>query len=91
MAEHIIPALAALWQRAERTALIRQLQALSGRSKVGRVMTQLGHQGRQLWSNLKTRRKEKAKAKRRGPDPLSPPAARRGLGRTEYLFSPTDG
>lgn len=56
VAEHIIPALAALTQRAQRTALIRQLQAFSGRSKVGRVMSQLGHQGRQIWTSLKARR-----------------------------------
>ena len=63
VAEHILPALATQWQRAERTALIRQLQALSGRSKVGRVMTQLGSHGRQIWANLKTRRKPANRAR----------------------------
>ena len=54
VAEHVIPALAAQLHRAERTALIRQLQSLSGRSKIGRVITQIGQQGRQVWTNLKT-------------------------------------
>jgi hypothetical protein len=58
--EHLVPALVAQLHRAERSALIRHLQALSGRSTVGRVVTQLGRQGRQLWSNLKKRRKSAA-------------------------------
>jgi hypothetical protein len=53
--EHVIPGLAAQLARAERSALIRQLQALSGRSKMGRLVSQLGDQGRQLWSNLRAR------------------------------------
>ncbi|MGC8640289.1 MAG: GTPase [Isosphaeraceae bacterium] len=55
--EHVIPALAAQLHRAERSALIRQLQSISGRSKIGRVMTQIGQQGRQVWTHLKARRK----------------------------------
>jgi uncharacterized protein len=57
IAEHLIPALATKIQKAERSAMIRQLQSLSGRSKIGRVLSQFGNQGRQLWTNLKTRHK----------------------------------
>jgi hypothetical protein len=57
VAEHVLPALAAQLNRAERSALIRQLHALSNRSKVGRVMGQIGQHGRQVWSNLRSRRK----------------------------------
>ena len=62
VAEHVLPRSPRNLHRAERTALIRQLQALSGRSKVGRVMTQLGQHGRQVWTNLKSRRKHGAAA-----------------------------
>lgn len=54
--EHVIPALAEQLYRAERTALIRRLQSLSARSKIGRVITQVGKQGRQVWTILKARR-----------------------------------
>ena len=60
--EHVLPALAAQLHRAERAALLRRLQAVAGRSKAGRVMSQLGQQGKQVWSHLKNRRK-KAKTK----------------------------
>jgi hypothetical protein len=56
VAEHVIPALAAQLHRAERSSLIRQLQSLSARSKVGRVLTQLGQQGRRVLTNLRSRR-----------------------------------
>ncbi len=59
VAEHVLPALAALLHRAERAALIRQLHRLSERSKVGRVIGQIGTQGRQVWSNLRSRHKSK--------------------------------
>jgi len=61
--EHVVPALAAQLHRAERSALIRQLQSLSGRSKVGRVVGQLGQHGRQIWSNLRTRHKPATSSK----------------------------
>jgi hypothetical protein len=61
MVEHVLPALAAQLHRAERAALLRKLNALSGRSKVGRVASQLGQQGKNVWGYLKNRRK-KAKA-----------------------------
>jgi hypothetical protein len=55
--ESVLPALAGQLQRAERSGLVRQLQSLSGRSAVGRVMSQIGEQGRHAWSNIKSRRK----------------------------------
>jgi predicted GTPase len=61
VAEHLVPALVAQLHRSERAALVRQLQALSGRSKVGRVMSQLGQQGRQIWSHLRRRRTSAAR------------------------------
>ena len=58
--EHVLPALAMQLHRAERTALIRQLHEVAGRSKVGRLVRQLGEHGRALWGNLKARRKVKS-------------------------------
>jgi hypothetical protein len=55
--EHVIPALAPLLMHAERTALLRRLHEVSGRSKVGRLVQQLGAHGRSLWGSLKSRRK----------------------------------
>lgn len=57
VAELVIPELAAQLHRAERAAMLRQLHMFSGRSKVGRVVSQLGQHGRQVWTNLKARRK----------------------------------
>jgi hypothetical protein len=53
--EHIMPTLAPLLLRAEHTALLRRLQELSGQSKVGRLVRQLGEHGRSLWGGLKAR------------------------------------
>ena len=50
--EQLLPAIAALLQKAERTALIRRLHEMGGRSKVGRLVQQLGTQGKSLWSHL---------------------------------------
>ncbi|WP_165226574.1 GTPase [Aquisphaera insulae] len=55
--ESVLPALAAQLHRAERTSLVRQLHSLSGRSALGRVMSQLGDHGRHAWANIKERRK----------------------------------
>lgn len=55
--EHILPAFAAQLHRAERAALLRRLNAAAGRSKVGRVMSQIGRQGKSVWTHLKNRRK----------------------------------
>ena len=53
--EHIMPTLAPLLLRAEHTALLRRLHELSGQSKVGRLVRQLGEHGRSLWGGLKAR------------------------------------
>ncbi|WP_337177604.1 GTPase [Paludisphaera sp.] len=55
--EHVLPAFAAQLHRAERSNLLRRLQAAAGRSKVRRVMGQIGEQGRNVWTHLKNRRK----------------------------------
>ncbi|AMV37157.1 hypothetical protein [Planctomyces sp. SH-PL62] len=55
--EHVLPSLAAQLHRAERAALLRRLQAAAGRSKLGRVVGQIGAQGRNVWTHLKNRRK----------------------------------
>jgi hypothetical protein len=54
--EHVMPALAPLLQKAERTALLRQLHEVSGRSRVGRLVQQIGAHGRTLWGSLRARR-----------------------------------
>jgi hypothetical protein len=64
--EHVLPALAARLHRAERTALIRRLHEVGGRSKVGRLARQLGQQGKALWGSIR--------ARRRGASSSSPPA-----------------
>jgi hypothetical protein len=55
VAEHVLPTLASLFHRAERTALIRHLWRISTRSKARRLVTQVGKQGRRLWDQLTTR------------------------------------
>jgi predicted GTPase len=52
--EFVLPALASLFPRAERTALIRQLHSVSTRSKAGRLISQVGRQGRSLWEHLRS-------------------------------------
>jgi uncharacterized protein len=61
--EHIVPALAPLLLRAEHTALLRRLQELSGKSKVGRLVRQLGEHGRSLWGGLKARHTSQPKSR----------------------------
>jgi hypothetical protein len=58
--EHLARALVPLLLKAERTALIRRLHEMSGRSKVGRLVRQLGQHGRSLWGTLKARHKAAA-------------------------------
>lgn len=58
--ELVLPAIATRLHRAERTALLRRLHEMGGRSKVGRLVQQLGTQGKALWGNLKARRKGQA-------------------------------
>jgi hypothetical protein len=55
--ELLLPAIATHLHKAERTALIRRLHEIGGRSKVGRLVHQLGTQGKALWGSLKARRK----------------------------------
>ena len=55
--EQVVPAIAARLHKAERTALIRRLQEMGGRSKVGRLVHQLGSQGKTLLGNLRSRRR----------------------------------
>ncbi|WP_406697305.1 GTPase [Singulisphaera sp. Ch08] len=54
--EQLLPALGSLFHRAERTALIRHLHRVSTRSKAGRLISQVGQQGRSLWENLRAAR-----------------------------------
>ncbi|AGA25398.1 putative GTPase [Singulisphaera acidiphila DSM 18658] len=56
IAELLLPALASLFQRAERTALIRHLHRVSTRSKASRLVSQVGQQGRSLWESLRAAR-----------------------------------
>jgi predicted GTPase len=58
--EELLPALAALLHRAERTALIRHLSRLNRRSKAGRLVRQVGRQGRWLWNSLRAGKKAEA-------------------------------
>ncbi len=58
--ELVLPAIATRLHKAERTALLRRLHEMGGRSKVGRLVQQLGTQGKALWGNLKARRKGQA-------------------------------
>ena len=52
--ESLLPPLTASCHRAERNALIRHLRAASARSRVGRLVRQVGQQGKSLWKNLRT-------------------------------------
>ncbi len=53
--EAILPALTTLCHRAERNALIRHLRAASARSRAGRLVRQVGQQGKSLWKSFRTR------------------------------------
>jgi hypothetical protein len=57
LVEEVLPALATELNRAERTALLRRLHEVGGRSKVGRLVRQLGDHGRALWTSLRSRGK----------------------------------
>jgi hypothetical protein len=64
--EQVLPAIATRLHKAERTALIRRLHEIGGRSKVGRLVQQLGNQGKTLWGNLRSRgRNQKAQSSAR--------------------------
>ena len=60
--EHVVPTLAPLLLRAERTALLRRLHELANQSKAGRLVRQLGEHGRSLWNGLKARRHAQTKS-----------------------------
>ena len=55
--EHVVPALTPLLLKAERTALLRRLHEVAGRSRVGRLVQQIGQHGKSLWGTLKARGK----------------------------------
>src|SRR5262249_46125206 len=55
--EQLLPAIATRLHKAERTALIRRLHEMGGRSKVGRLVQQIGTQGKTLWGHLRSRSK----------------------------------
>jgi hypothetical protein len=55
--EQVLPAIATLLHKAERTALIRRLHEVGDRSKVGRLVQQLGHRGKAIWGSLRSRGK----------------------------------
>jgi hypothetical protein len=60
--EDLLPKLAALLHRAERTALIRHLHRLHSRSKARRLVSQVSQRGRSLWRSLRSGRKPPASA-----------------------------
>lgn len=51
--EEVLPALAALLHRADRSHLLRHIQQQRARSKAGRFLGQLGQGGRRLWERRK--------------------------------------
>ena len=57
--ESFLPTLTASCHRAERNALIRHLRAASARSRAGRLVRQVGQQGKSLWKSLRERGKTK--------------------------------
>ncbi len=52
----LLPEMAALLHRAERTALIRHFHWQSNRSKARRFLGQVGRQGRRLWGAVRSRK-----------------------------------
>lgn len=58
--EHVLPSLAAVLLRAERSALIHHLHRVSSRSKARRLVGQVGEHGRWLWDQLVSRRRGQA-------------------------------
>jgi uncharacterized protein len=53
--DQVLPALVPLLSRAERGALIRQLNEVVGQSRARRLLRQLGEHGRSLWTGIKAR------------------------------------
>jgi predicted GTPase len=60
--EELLPRLAALVHRAERTAVIRQLHRLHSRSKARRLVSQVSRHGRSLWKSIRSGWKPPANA-----------------------------
>lgn len=60
LVEYLMPELAMRLHRAERTALLRRLHQMGERSKVGRLVKQLGDQGRTLWGSIRSRQKARS-------------------------------
>jgi hypothetical protein len=58
--EHALPAVAIQVHRAERTAMIRKLHEIGSQSRAGRLVRQLGEQGRSLWTTIRARQKSSA-------------------------------
>jgi hypothetical protein len=58
--ERLLPDLAALLHRAERMALLRHLHSVSASSKAGRLVRQVGRQGRRLWEAIRAPRRARA-------------------------------
>jgi predicted GTPase len=52
--EELLPRLATLLHRAERTSIIRQLHQLHRRSKARRLVSQVSQHGRSLWRSLRS-------------------------------------
>lgn len=48
--ERLLPEIATLLARVERSAILREMRRFADRSKVGRLVRQIGRQGRKLWS-----------------------------------------
>ncbi len=57
--ETVLPTLTAFCHRAERNALIRHLRDASARSRAGRLVRQVGQQGKSLWKSFRDRGRPK--------------------------------
>lgn len=64
VADRLLPEMAALLHRAERTALIHHFQRHSTRSKARRFLGQVGRQGRRLWGAVRSTRRPPKKSSR---------------------------
>jgi len=62
IAEGLFPALIADSPRTERATLIRHLRRVASRSKARRLISQVGDQGRSLWTNFRAGRRPAGKA-----------------------------
>jgi hypothetical protein len=58
--ERLLPDLAAVLHRAERVAVLRQLHSIAAASKAGRLVRQVGSQGRKLWEAVRASRRGRA-------------------------------